>query len=65
MMNDLNLGDWLSDLARQQYELRLVEQAREMVLRGEGQPSLEQVRILLEWLDGIRPTRQETDTPPF
>jgi len=64
-MNDLSLGDMLSDLARQQYELRLVEQARDMVCRGQGQPSLEHVRILLEWLDALQPVSEDNTNPPF
>ena len=64
-MYDLSLGDMLSDIARQQYELRLVEQARDMVNRGQGQPSLEHVRILLAWLDGLQPVAENNTNPPF
>ena len=62
-MNDLSLGDMLSDIARQQYELRLIEQARDMVNRGGGQPTLEHVRILLEWLDGLQPVSEDNSNP--
>ncbi len=64
-MNDLSLGDMLSDLARQQYELRLVEQARDMVNRGQGKPSLEHVRVLLVWLESLQPVSADDSTPPF
>lgn len=64
-MQDLGLGDMLSDLARQQYELRLVEQARDMVSRGQGQPSLEHVRVLLEWLESLQPASDNSTNPPF
>lgn len=64
-MHDLSLGDMLSDLARQQYELRLVEQARDMVSRGQGQPSLEHVRVLLDWLESLQPVSVDDTNPPF
>jgi len=63
-----------SDDARARYEAQIVAEARAIV-GGERDsvPSLEHLRVLLEWLDGLRtrlnleqPEDQwDGDTPPF
>ena len=49
-------GDAWSELAREEYEMGLIEEARRLVA-GElpGVPSLEHLRVLLAWLDGALP----------
>jgi len=49
-------GDAWSALAREEYEIEVIEEARRLVA-GElpGVPSLEHLRVLLAWLDGALP----------
>ena len=59
-------GDAWSALAREKYEMGVIEEARRLVA-GElpGVPSLEHLRVLLAWLDGALPQASVDDTPPF
>ncbi len=58
-------GDAWSVLAREEYEMGVIEEARRLVA-GElpGVPSLEHLRVLLTWLDGALPHSTAIDTPP-
>lgn len=58
-------GDAWSALAREEYEIGVIEEARRLVA-GElpGVPSLEHLRVLLTWLDGALPPAPAIDTPP-
>lgn len=60
-------GDAWSALAREEYEMGVIEEARRLVT-GElpGVPSLEHLRVLLTWLDGALPqVPVEDGSPPF
>ncbi|WP_456378821.1 hypothetical protein [Thiolapillus sp.] len=53
-MKQMN-GDYWSGIAQDEYEFRLVEEARDFV-SGERQIEIthEHVRVLLNWLDGYQ-----------
>ncbi|WP_041066113.1 hypothetical protein [Thiolapillus brandeum] len=55
-----------SDYYRQQYESGLIEEARAMVAgQKDAQPTVEHVRVLLEWLDGCMYEPKPATQPPF
>lgn len=60
-------GDAWSELAREEYEMGLIEEARRLVAGDlPGVPSLEHLRVLLTWLDGARPRPPlNPDEQPF
>jgi len=48
-------GDYWSGLAQDEYESRLVEEARGIAAGILKQrPTVEHLRVLLSWLDGVR-----------
>ena len=55
-----------SDYYRRQYEAGLIDEAREMVAgQRESQPTVEHIRVLLEWLDGCLYEAKPDTQPPF
>jgi len=62
-----DLGDAASAAARDRYEAAVIDEARAIVAGEiEQAPSVEHLRIALEWMDGARPApREEDGEAPF
>jgi hypothetical protein len=59
-------NDTNSAAEQERYEGNLIEQARAIVDGAHaGPPTVEHLRVLLDWLDGAQPHASALDTAPF
>ena len=59
-------GDYWSGRAQDRYEVRIIEEARAIVAgKSKAAPTVEHLRVLLEWLDGASEQEHEQDSRPF